>query len=566
VLRGECSFEQKALVAQEAGAAALIVVNNLDSLYRNASSNLLSNPCATDCLISQSNDRSTCEAASECRSSLCTNNPYGSDAPYCCVLDNLFGMNLGNATGIPAVLVGFENSAAVLRAAESNAEVRVFTEPELSLDGSLFIILLLGSGVTALASYRAARTERKHASYLWAAPSPDDIPDILPPQTAAPPPKNHDDQIEQVELSLYAVVIFIVFCTGALIGLFYLAKEFPQQTVIAVQVLFGISAGAAFSHFVAQPFVTYLWAPSTAKKVRVFGYRLGTLNEVVALLISYLIVIWWFVVRHQNYAWFLLDILAASICCMFLVAVRIPNIKLACLMLLLFFIYDIFMVFISPKFFGDSVMVRVATAGEGTAKVEDDNTMCARTQTERMPMLFMVPRFSDPGSFALLGLGDIFIPGLLVTYACRFDYLKAEAKGRRVTSWIKLHAYFLPACIAYFCGLLLTLLANLFGLNFSTEVKGQPALLYLVPFTLLTFTGLAWCRGDLHNLWNYSFDELEKRMLGGDASAHAQDAGHDTERGTTVPYQRADDGDASGEDNSDQSDASESSPSTALVR
>mmetsp|Transcript_12611 Transcript_12611/g.20369 ORF Transcript_12611/g.20369 Transcript_12611/m.20369 type:complete len:242 (+) Transcript_12611:553-1278(+) len=235
----------------------------------------------------------------------------------------------------------------------------------------------------------------------------------------------------------------------------------------------------------------------------------------------------------------MLDLLAAAVCCMFLIALRLPNLKLACVMLGLFFVYDIFMVFISPALFGGkSVMVEVARAGASQSSVTDN--ICHRTQEERMPMLFLVPKIGFPGSYSMLGLGDVFIPGLLVTYAARFDYLKAEGKGNPTSLW-RLHKYYISVCVAYFFGLLVTLLANLFELNFSTQVKGQPALLYLVPFCMGTFLVAAWIMGDLKDLWNFSYEELYERMKQDTSGRHSSDDGNislDSE--SRVGYQQAD--------------------------
>jgi signal peptide peptidase-like 2B len=49
------------------------------------------------------------------------------------------------------------------------------------------------------------------------------------------------------------------------------------------------------------------------------------------------------------------------LCVLFLQVIKLPNLKIASLLLSLAFFYDIFFVFISPLFFEESVMVRVAS-------------------------------------------------------------------------------------------------------------------------------------------------------------------------------------------------------------
>lgn len=523
VLRGECSFSDKGRVAQAAGAGMIFVVSALDSLYANFS-DFLADPCSTDCRDSESADEATCAADSGCESGICARNPLSGPGNFCCVADNLLRMALDDdvESALAAVFVGFDAAAGFLEAAAGGADVQVFEEDAVRVDGSAVVILLLGTLVTAGASYRAARKERSTASWLWTTGG-------LPARRRASTDSERsdeeagtkvvDDEIESVTLTSSAMVAFLLFSSASLIGLFYVIKAYPQETIIAIQVLFGISSIFALSHFVLRPVIAWLWPALKRKRVVVArGRLLGSGDEVAGTLVAIGVVLWWFIERHEPYAFVLLNLLAASVCAMFLVAVRLPNLRLACFMMALFFVYDVFMVFITPKFFGESVMVEVATAGGSTASSADGNTVCERTQEERLPMLFMVPRFDDPSAFALLGLGDVFIPGLLVTYACRFDYLKAEAAGSR-TSWLKAHGYFLPICFAYFCGLTVTLAANILGVTFSTEVKGQPALLYLVPFTSVTFLVLAALRGDLRLLWSQSYDELVVSMLG----AHGHD-------------------------------------------
>ncbi|CAH8320950.1 unnamed protein product [Eruca vesicaria subsp. sativa] len=53
--------------------------------------------------------------------------------------------------------------------------------------------------------------------------------------------------------------------------------------------------------------------------------------------------------------------LGVSICVAFVSHVRLPNIKTCAMLLVCLFVYDIFWVFFSERFFGANVMVSVAT-------------------------------------------------------------------------------------------------------------------------------------------------------------------------------------------------------------
>ncbi|PPD81432.1 hypothetical protein GOBAR_DD21639 [Gossypium barbadense] len=153
---------------------------------------------------------------------------------------------------------------------------------------------------------------------------------------------------------------------------------------------------------------------------------------------------------------------------------RLPNIKVATVLLCLAFFYDIFWVFISPLIFQQSVMIAVAKG--------------KNTGGEAIPMLLRVPRLIDPwGGYNMIGFGDILFPGLLITFTYRFDRESKKSMGK---------GYFVWLMVGYGFGLFLTYL-GLYLMNGN----GQPALLYLVPCTLVV---LAAIRGDLKALWGYS--------------------------------------------------------------
>ena len=106
------------------------------------------------------------------------------------------------------------------------------------------------------------------------------------------------------------------------------------------------------------------------------------------------------------------------------------------------FIYDIFFVF------GSDVMMTVAT------KID-------------APVVLKAPNPPDAATpYALLGLGDVALPSLLVSFLGRYG----DARGER--------AWRLTATSAYAVGLLAAFAANEYWR------AGQPALLYLVPATV----------------------------------------------------------------------------------
>ncbi|KAJ5608751.1 Peptidase A22B signal peptide peptidase [Penicillium herquei] len=187
------------------------------------------------------------------------------------------------------------------------------------------------------------------------------------------------------------------------------------------------------------------------------------------------------------------------------------------------FFYDIYFVFFTP------LMVTVAT------KLD-------------VPIKLLFPRPPSPGdkpgieALAMLGLGDIVIPGMMVGLALRFDLFlyyrnkgikKAQAEGlkegaskplyqRATGSWGERFwapatipeeteiqppyhdarsfpkVYFKASIVGYIVGMITTLLA----MQYSNHA--QPALLYLVPGVLTSLWGTAFFRGEIKSMWGFS--------------------------------------------------------------
>jgi len=236
------------------------------------------------------------------------------------------------------------------------------------------------------------------------------------------------------------------------------------------------------------------------------------------------------------------DAFSMAICALFVRTLRLPSLRLAALFLGLMFLYDIFMVFVSPLLFHQSVMMTVATAGEPTVNVAHDTGKCVRTEGETMPMLMLVPRLAPlvgtldrvfspppppppppppgipdphsfwyrlsgaPGAFAMIGLGDIVLPALAIAYGRRVDLCQlintpARRHGTRgCAAFGRWGGYYAWGVGGYGLGLAVTLAANAYGWTFN-GVQGQPALLYLVPGVLGAMWLRALLRRDAPSLW-----------------------------------------------------------------
>lgn len=201
-----------------------------------------------------------------------------------------------------------------------------------------------------------------------------------------------------------------------------------------------------------------------------------SLLSVIVLPFCIAFAVTWAANQHASYAWICQDVLGISLMITVLQIARLPNIKVAAVLLSCAFVYDIFWVFISPFLFHESVMIVVARGDKSGG--------------ESIPMLLRIPHMLDPwGGYDMIGFGDILLPGLLVAFAARYD------RSTKKSLW---NGYFLWSTIGYGFGLFLTYVAL-----HLMDGHGQPALLYLVPCTLGLILILALLRREFKDLWVY---------------------------------------------------------------
>jgi minor histocompatibility antigen H13 len=159
------------------------------------------------------------------------------------------------------------------------------------------------------------------------------------------------------------------------------------------------------------------------------------------------------------------------------------------LLLTLLFFYDIFFVF------GTDVMLTVAISIDA-------------------PIKLLFPRdwyHEDGPKFALLGLGDIVLPGVFIALCLRYDIIMAaQAKLKKdadpETSLKAMYqaaltsskTFFNGTMIGYFIAILTTVAVMMYFDH------GQPALLYLVPACLSAVTFTAVRLGDFKAIWDFT--------------------------------------------------------------
>lgn len=195
-------------------------------------------------------------------------------------------------------------------------------------------------------------------------------------------------------------------------------------------------------------------------------------------------VVAWLVSGH----WVLNNLLGISLCITFVSHVRLPNIKICAMLLVCLFVYDIFWVFFSERFFGANVMVSVATQQASNPVHTVANSLSLPglqliTKKLELPVKIVLPRNLFGGvvpsgsavDYMMLGLGDMAIPAMLLALVLCFDDRKSKDSANPLElASTKGHNYIWYAVSGYAVGLVTALAAGI--LTHSP----QPALLYLV--------------------------------------------------------------------------------------
>ncbi|KAG2496809.1 hypothetical protein HYH03_005216 [Edaphochlamys debaryana] len=205
------------------------------------------------------------------------------------------------------------------------------------------------------------------------------------------------------------------------------------------------------------------------------GSMRPTVSELILAVISLGFCSWYYIKKH----WFANNMLGLAFCLEGIEHLSLGSVHVGMILLVGLFFYDIFWVFFTP------VMVSVAKNFDGPIK-----------------LLFPRAGLLEDGKrpFAMLGLGDIVIPGIFVALILRYD----------VSRNFRSH-YFRSAFGGYVAGLVATIvIMNVFQ-------AAQPALLYIVPGVLGAVLGHAWIAKEFRAVFDWSEEAEEEEAKEGEA-------------------------------------------------
>ncbi|KAG9143007.1 hypothetical protein Leryth_006265 [Lithospermum erythrorhizon] len=355
-------------------------------------------------------------------------------------------------------------------------EILLYSPDRPILDPSVSVIWLMAVGTVVCASLWSEITASGQ--------NDEGYNDLSPRESRAGGSKDDDKEI--ISITSKSAVFFVITASTFLVLLYLFMSAWFVWVLIVLFCLGGIEG----MHNCIVSLISSKCKGSERKTLNLPLLGEVSILSLVVLLMCMAFAISWAATRKESYSWVGQDILGICLMITVLQLAQLPNIKVATVLLCCAFLYDIFWVFLSPLIFQTSVMIAVASGDNAGG--------------ESIPMLLRVPRFTDPwGGYDMIGFGDIIFPGLLVSFAFRFD----KANKKRI-----LNGYFLWLTIGYGVGLLLTYL----GL-YLMDGHGQPALLYLVPCTLGVCVLLGVRRGELKQLWYYDADSTELSAAPGEA-------------------------------------------------
>jgi signal peptide peptidase-like protein 2B len=167
-------------------------------------------------------------------------------------------------------------------------------------------------------------------------------------------------------------------------------------------------------------------------------------------------------------SWMLNNVLGFSLIFTILSLFHIKSLKICAILLISAFFYDVFWVYFSPNFFhGTNLMVNAAT------KLD-------------LPIKLEIPYFSNENPLKqcmMLGLGDLVLPGLVLKFCHRFDFLKNTK------------IYYEASIFLYVAALSLSgIMMSIFG--------PQPVLFYMCPTLLIGINYIAYKRRELKDIWS----------------------------------------------------------------
>lgn len=179
----------------------------------------------------------------------------------------------------------------------------------------------------------------------------------------------------------------------------------------------------------------------------------------ISCAISIILLILWAITQH----WMITNFVTFCMCVTGIAFIKIHQIQIVLIIAIGFLLYDVWWVFISPFFFGKSVM-----------------EVAAVSMVSKIPAAFSS---QSDDHMSLIGAGDIVIPGMVLDFLIRFDHIYETS-------------LFEVGYIGYIIGVMISWIMS------SIMERGQPALLWIFPSVLIPVFIFAIIQQKFWILWH----------------------------------------------------------------
>ncbi|XP_023547966.1 signal peptide peptidase-like 4 isoform X2 [Cucurbita pepo subsp. pepo] len=299
VRRGNCSFTDKANIAENANASAILIINNSKELFK-----MVCEKNETDVII-----------------------------------------------GIPAVMLPQDAGDSLEKDLKENMSVSVQLYSPLRpvVDVAEVFLWLMAVGTVLLASYWSAWTAREVAIEQDKLLK-DGSDELLQMEATG--------SSGYIDINTTAAVLFVVIASCFLVMLYKLMSSWFLEVLV---VLFCIGGAEGLQTCLVALLSCFRWFEHAAEsyvKLPILGAVSHLTLAVSPFCIAFAVL--WACYRKLPFAWIGQDILGIALIVTVLQIVRVPNLKVGTVLLSCAFLYDIFWVFVSKWWFHESVMIVVA--------------------------------------------------------------------------------------------------------------------------------------------------------------------------------------------------------------
>lgn len=313
--------------------------------------------------------------------------------------------------------------------------------------------------------------------------------------------QTQQDSGEKIEtMSTKEALLFPVIASVTLFSIYLVFQIFSKEHINLLLAFYFFLLGVIALTRMSGTLVSKLWPHSLLSNKNYdmeFSFTSGTGDNkenilsfkhifdrefIGCLILALGIGVWYLLKKH----WIANNIFGLAFAVNGIEFLQLNKVVNGCILLCGLFFYDVFWVF------GTNVMVTVAKSFDAPIKLIFPQDL--------------IERGLYAEKYALLGLGDIVIPGIFIALLLRFDLsLNRNSK-----------TYFYTSFIAYF----LALLTTIFVMHVFKHA--QPALLYIVPLCLIFPLSVALVKGDLKRMFSYRDHEDEIANLNTSTTASEQ--------------------------------------------